>query len=124
MGVVLGALLEGRKEAGAVGIFALVWRPSKLVMADWLLAVVLSGLTLATLFSQTPGHVGWNAAVVSVLTIAPIALRQSYPVWTMTVILAAITVISLMTRGDLPGSGVGIVVAMFTVGMLRARSAW
>lgn len=99
----------------------MVWRSSKLVMVDWLLAVVLSGLTLATLFSQTPDDVGWTAAVVSVLTVAPIALRQSYPVWTMTVILAAVALIALLTRGDLPGSGIGIVVAMFTVGMLRLR---
>jgi signal transduction histidine kinase len=94
--------------------------PSKLVLADWALALVLTALTLGTLFGESSG-VGWDAVVVSVLTVAPIAVRQTAPVLATAIILIAIVVASLLRFGDLPSSGIGIIIAIFSVAMLRPR---
>jgi signal transduction histidine kinase len=89
------------------------------VFIDVLLAVVLTGLTLATLSSR---HLGWVADLLAVLTVAPIALRQRAPVLTMVVILAGLAAYSLVVEDDFPNGGIGVLVAMFTVATLRSRA--
>jgi signal transduction histidine kinase len=89
---------------------------------DVLFAVVLTGLALTTLASQTNGPLDWPAAPVIVLTVAPIALRQRAPALTMTVIVVAQAASSLLGYGDLPSGGVAMLIAMFTVATLRSRA--
>jgi signal transduction histidine kinase len=90
--------------------------------ADTLLAVVLTGLTIATLAGQTDGRIDWVAVVLVGLTVAPIALRQRAPVLTMMVIVCALAACVLLGYGDMPSGGVGLIVAMFTVATLRSRT--
>ena len=87
---------------------------------DGLLAVVLAGLSVATLAGQSNGHVEAGAAVLGVLSVAPLALRQRAPVLTMVVIVLALAAYGLLGYGDVPSGGIGMVVAMFTVATLRA----
>jgi signal transduction histidine kinase len=92
----------------------LTWPPA----GDAVLAAVLTGLTLATTAGRD-GPLGWDEAVASVLTVAPVALRQRAPVATMAVMLAAEAVRGLVADGTLPTGALGVVIAMFTVAMLR-----
>lgn len=94
--------------------------PLNTALVDVLLAAVLAGLSVATLAGQ-PGPADWRAAVLGVLTVAPLALRQRAPVLTMLVIVAALVAYSLAGFGDFPNGGIGMVVAMFTVATLRSR---
>ena len=91
------------------------------MLADVLLAAVLTGVAIATVI-QTAEPAGWFAAVLAVLTVAPIAVRQIAPVVTMAVILAALAAYNVTGTGDFPNGGVGLIVGMFTVATLRARS--
>jgi signal transduction histidine kinase len=93
--------------------------PLRSELIDVLLAAVFTGLTLATGSTQ---HAGWTAALLGVLTVAPIAVRQRAPVLTMLVILAALAAYSLVVAGDFPNGGIGPLVAMFTVATLRSRA--
>ncbi|MBP2336891.1 sensor histidine kinase [Saccharothrix coeruleofusca] len=93
----------------------------KPIRLDLLLAVVLTGLTLATLASFGAGAQQWPAYVLAVLTAAPIALRQLAPVTTMAILVAALGLYTLLGYGDFPNSGIGLLVGMFTVAMLRSR---
>ncbi len=95
--------------------------PLNTVLVDVLLAVVLAVLSVATLVGQAGGDPDWRAAVLGVLTVAPLALRQRAPVLTMLVIVAAQVAYSLLDFGDFPNGGLGMVVAMFTVATLRSR---
>jgi signal transduction histidine kinase len=92
--------------------------PLRGVSIDVLLAAVLTGLTLATLSSR---HAGWVAGLLSVLTVAPIALRQRAPVLTMMVIIVALGAYSVVVDSNFPNGGLGLVVAMFTVATVRSR---
>ncbi|MDG6103240.1 sensor histidine kinase [Dactylosporangium aurantiacum] len=94
--------------------------PLNTALVDVLLAAVLAGLSVATLAGQA-GPADWRAAVLGVLTVAPLALRQRAPVLTMLVIVAALVAYSLAGFGDFPNGGIGMVVAMFTVATLRSR---
>ncbi len=95
--------------------------PSKPVLADVLLAAVLTGLTVATVH-ETATRVDWVAGTVAVLTVAPIALRQLAPVLTATVVVLALATYNLLGYGGFPNGGVGLMVGMFTVATLRSRS--
>jgi signal transduction histidine kinase len=77
---------------------------------------------VATLVGQTNGRTDWGAVLLVSLTVAPIALRQRAPVVAMSIIVAALAACSLFGYGDLPSGGVGMVITMFTVAMLRRRS--
>ncbi|MEO6086901.1 MAG: sensor histidine kinase [Umezawaea sp.] len=92
----------------------------KPVQVDVLLAAVLTGLTLATL-ANADVRVDWQAWVLSALTAAPLALRQRAPVATAVVIAGALAAYSLLGYGDYPNSGIGVLIAMFTVATLRPR---
>ncbi len=88
---------------------------------DVFLALVLTGLTLATLISVPAGEAPWPAYALAVLTAAPLALRQRAPVVVMVVIACALAGYSLLGYGDYPNAGIGILIAMFTVATLRPR---
>ncbi|MEV6690405.1 sensor histidine kinase [Micromonospora sp. NPDC051196] len=91
------------------------------VLVDVLLAVTLTGLTVATLIGQRDGAPHWAVVVLAALTVAPIALRQRAPVLTVVVILAALCGLSLFSYDDLPNGGLGILIGMFTVATMRSR---
>lgn len=90
-------------------------------LIDVLLAVVLAVLSVATLAGQAAGHVAWPAAVLGVLTVGPLAVRQRAPVLTTAVIVLAMAAYSLLGYGEFPNGGIGMVVGMFTVATLRPR---
>ncbi|MEU4805346.1 histidine kinase [Actinosynnema sp. NPDC023587] len=92
---------------------------SQSILVDVLLAVVFTSLITTTLLSY--GDPDALTVVVSALMVAPIALRQRAPVVTMCVILAAMAGYLLFGRDLYPNVGVGVLVAMFTVAMLRPR---
>lgn len=94
----------------------------KPVLVDALLAVVLTGLCVATLSQERYDQVEWPAVLLAALTVAPIALRQIAPVITMSVIVLALAAFLLYGYENAPGGGIGLVVAMFTVATLRP--AW
>ncbi|HWO65528.1 MAG TPA: sensor histidine kinase [Umezawaea sp.] len=91
------------------------------VLVDVLLAVVLTGLTLATLIGVSGGSAPWPAYPLAALTAAPLVLRQRAPVVVMAVIAAALAAYSLLDYGDYPNAGVGVLIGMFTVATLRPR---
>jgi len=91
-------------------------------LLDALLALVLTGLTLATLVTRAGGRPDWFVCVLVVLTAAPIALRQYAPVLTMSTMLGALAGYGLLAPGgDVPNGGVGLLIGMFTVATLRPR---
>ncbi|GIF20318.1 signal transduction histidine kinase [Actinoplanes tereljensis] len=90
------------------------------VLADVLLAILLTVLTVVTLVGQ-PGAPAPVALVLAALSVAPVALRQVAPVLTMLVMIAAVGLASLLGYGDLPSNGIGLLVAMFSVATLRSR---
>jgi signal transduction histidine kinase len=94
--------------------------PLKPLYMDVLLAVVLTGLTVATLVGQATADVSWPAVGIAVLSAAPIALRQRMPMAVAAVVLAALAAYSLR-YGDIPNNGVGMVVVTFTAATLRPR---
>ena len=89
-------------------------------VVDVLLAVVFTGLTIAAV-ADGPDASAWPAYPLAALTVAPIALRQRAPVATMAVIAGALATYSLFGYFDHPNSGIGLLVAMFTVATLRPR---
>jgi signal transduction histidine kinase len=91
-------------------------------LVDALLAVVLSGLSVATIADRGSGPGGWFAVTLALLAVAPIALRQVAPVLTLVVISAALAAYALLGYGDWPSSAVGLLVAMLTVALLRPRA--
>jgi signal transduction histidine kinase len=86
---------------------------------DVLLAAVLTGLTLVTAIGR--GSAGWLPATLAALSVAPIALRQFAPLVTMGVMLAALLSFVVESHGDIPGSGLGVLIGMFTIATLRPR---
>jgi signal transduction histidine kinase len=91
------------------------------VAVDILLALVLTGLSVATVIGRSSGPIPWPAAVLAVLSVAPIALRQLAPVATMGVVVVALAAYATLGYGDFPSGAVGMVVALFTVATLRSR---
>jgi len=86
-------------------------------LADPALALLLTVLTLTPLARQGEA---WPGLVLAALSVVPVAVRQRAPVLTALVVLAALAAHQLVV-GAFPGSGLGIVVAMFTVATLRSR---
>ncbi|WP_432543007.1 sensor histidine kinase [Kineococcus sp. SYSU DK002] len=86
-------------------------------LVDPALAALLTLLTLGPLVRAGEPLPG---LVLAALTAAPIAVRQRVPVLTAVLVLAAVTGHQLLL-GAFPGSGLGMVVAMFTVATLRPR---
>jgi signal transduction histidine kinase len=90
-------------------------------LVDVLLAAVFTGLTIAAVADSSDGRASWPVYLLAALTVAPIALRQRAPVATMAVVAGALALYSLLGYGDPPNSGIGLLVAMFTVATLRPR---
>ncbi|WP_433272322.1 sensor histidine kinase [Actinosynnema sp. CS-041913] len=89
------------------------------ILVDVLLAVVITVLTMATAVAY--GGTDPLLLVLVALTAAPLALRQHAPVITMCVILGAVAAYALIGDNVFVNTGVGLVVAMFTVATLRPR---
>ena len=92
-------------------------RPPGSSLVDPALAALLTLLTLGPLVRAGEALPG---LLLAALTAAPIAVRQRVPVLTAVLVLAAVTAHQLVV-GTFPGSGLGMVVAMFTVATLRSR---
>lgn len=93
------------------------------VPLDVALAVVLTVLALASVAVETGGHVYWLAYVLAGLAFVPVALRQLWPL-TMTVVMGAAQVATLLLGyPDSPSSGVGLIIGLFSVALLRSWPA-
>jgi signal transduction histidine kinase len=91
------------------------------VPGDLLLAAVLTVLTVATLEGQSDGETPAAAVVLAVLSVAPLAARQRAPVLVTAVIGAALAAYAVAGYGDFPSGALGLVIAVFTVAVLRDR---
>ncbi|GII84717.1 hypothetical protein Ssi03_27070 [Sphaerisporangium siamense] len=89
------------------------------ILVDVLLAVVLTGLMVATVVAY--GGADPFAFALILLMIAPIAVRQRAPVIMMCLMLGALAVYATLNDDMFINTGVGILVAMFTVATLRPR---
>ncbi|MFI5497115.1 sensor histidine kinase [Actinoplanes sp. NPDC051859] len=121
LGAIPGVLTVRMTRALTSGMWTPPWRIAKPPIADVLLASGLSVLTLATVVGNSDGHVRLGVSVAAVLTVAPLACRQQFPLSTMSVIVASLSVYGLFGFGDYPNGGVGMLIAMFTVATLRTR---
>ncbi|AGL16352.1 sensor histidine kinase [Actinoplanes sp. N902-109] len=93
------------------------------VPVDAFLALVLTGLSMATLVAEHAPGTDLLAYGLTVLTAAPLVLRQRAPMITMTIIMVALMVYPALGYGGWPNSGVAMVIGMFTVATLRSRKA-
>jgi signal transduction histidine kinase len=93
------------------------------VAGDLLLAAVLTVLAVATLEGQSDGGTPAAAVVLAILSVAPLAARRQAPVLVTAVIAAALAGYALAGYGDFPSGALGLVIAVFTVAMLRDRLA-
>ena len=92
----------------------------KPLLIDLALATLLTGLSLAVLTRRATDPVPSQAYALAVLGAAPVALRQIAPVATLSVVLASSAAYALQgLGGTLPNNGLGILLGMFTVAMLR-----
>jgi len=91
------------------------------VPGDLLLAAVMTVLTVVTLEGQSDGSSPSAAVVLAVLSVAPLAARQRAPVLVMAVVSAALAGYAVAGYGDFPSGALGLVIALFTVAVLRDR---
>ncbi|MEV6448974.1 sensor histidine kinase [Amycolatopsis sp. NPDC051716] len=85
---------------------------------DVLVTAALVALTVANVAARPDAS--WMLYVAGILTVAPLALRQVAPVVVMTVIACAVTGYSVLESAELPNAGLGLLIAMFTVGTMRS----
>lgn len=90
-------------------------------LVDALLAAVLTALAVDT--AVRTSTTDWLAYLLAVLAVAPVAVRQRVPVLATWIMAGAMAAYGLLGYGDgeLPGSGIGMVVGMFTAATLRPR---
>jgi signal transduction histidine kinase len=88
---------------------------------DLLLAGAMTFLVLVTAAQTVDGGERKWAMLIGVLTVAPLAVRQRAPVLSAVTILVSLLAYSLLGYGEYPNGGGGIVIAMFTVAVLRPR---
>jgi signal transduction histidine kinase len=93
------------------------------ILVDVLLAALLVVLAVDSVFRGGTGAVGWLAYLLAALTAAPIALRQRAPVLVTGVIVGAMAAYGLLGYGsaELPASGIGMTIGVFTTATLRPR---
>lgn len=93
------------------------------ILMDVLLGVLLVVLAVDSAARSGSGAAGWLAYPLAVLTAAPIALRQRAPVVTTGIIVGAMAAYGLLGYGtdELPASGIGLTIAVFTTATLRPR---
>ncbi|MFI5959336.1 histidine kinase [Cryptosporangium sp. NPDC051539] len=87
---------------------------------DVLLAGVLSLVTVGAAFVR-PGPVAVLAVVLSLLTSAPIALRQAAPVGVLSVVLGAELALAVLAGSTFPDGGFAVVIAGISVATLCSR---
>ncbi|GAA5149158.1 sensor histidine kinase [Pseudonocardia eucalypti] len=90
-------------------------------LVDALLAAVLTALAVDTALRTSTSD--WLAYLLAVLAVAPVALRQRVPVLATWIMAGAMAAYGMLGYGDgeLPGSGIGMIIGMFTVATLRPR---
>jgi signal transduction histidine kinase len=93
------------------------------ILMDVLLAALLVALAVDSAVRNGTGEAGWLAYPLAVLTAAPIALRQRAPASTAGIILVAMAAYGLLGHGseELPASGIGMTIGVFTTATLRPR---
>ncbi len=93
------------------------------ILVDVLLAALLVALAVDSVFRSGTGAVGWLAYVLAALTAAPIAVRQRAPLLVTGVIVGAVAAYGLLGYGssELPASGIGMTIGVFTTATLRPR---
>ncbi len=87
-------------------------------LLDGLITAALVALTVANVAAR-PG-VSWVVYVLGILTVAPLVLRQVTPVVVMVLIACAVTAYSVLESAELPNAGIGLLLAVFTVGTMRS----
>ncbi|MEA5362294.1 sensor histidine kinase [Amycolatopsis sp., V23-08] len=87
-------------------------------LLDGLMTVALVALTVANVAAR-PGA-GWVVYALGILTVAPLVLRQVAPVVVMVLIAGAVTAYSVLESAELPNAGLGLLLALFTVGAMRS----
>ncbi|MEV7045114.1 sensor histidine kinase [Amycolatopsis sp. NPDC051061] len=87
---------------------------------DGLIAAALVALTIANVAARPGG--GWVVYLLGILTVAPLVLRQVAPIAVMVTIAGAVTAYSTLESAELPNAGIGLLLAVFTVGTMRATS--
>ncbi|MFC5692502.1 response regulator [Amycolatopsis mediterranei] len=83
---------------------------------DVVVTAALVALTVANVAARPDA--GRLIHVAGILTVAPLAPRQVTPVAVMTVTACAVTVYSALESAELPNAGLGLLIAMFTVGTM------
>ena len=91
------------------------------MLLDVLLAAALTVLSVTTLLQDGAEPAGPLALLLAVLAVAPLALRQVFPVLSLVVVGIALVAHGGLGYGDPPSGGLGLVIAMFTVATLRPR---
>ncbi|MGP4114248.1 sensor histidine kinase [Streptomyces sp. 4N509B] len=86
---------------------------------DLLLAGAMTVLVLITAVQTVDGTERTWALVIGALTVAPLALRQRAPVVVTVTIMVSLLAYSLLGYGEFPNGAGGLVIAMFTVAVLR-----
>jgi signal transduction histidine kinase len=91
------------------------------VLVDAVLAAVLTALAVDP--AGRTGVGGWLAYAMAVLMVAPVAVRQRAPVLVTVIMAGAMAAYGLLGygNGEVPGSGIGMTIGMFTVATLRPR---
>ncbi|AHH96506.1 two-component system sensor kinase [Kutzneria albida DSM 43870] len=89
------------------------------VLADVVLAVVLTGLSLATLGTMSTARADWLGYLLAALSIAPVALRQRAPLTITLVMCGALVAYLVLGYGDFPSGGVGLLIGLFSVAVVR-----
>jgi signal transduction histidine kinase len=87
-------------------------------LLDGLITAALVALTVANVAAR-PGA-SWVVYVLGILTVAPLVLRQVAPVVVMVLIACAVTAYSVLESAELPNAGIGLLLAVFTVGTMRS----
>ena len=89
------------------------------VQVDVALAVVLSAIGIEAVAVQSGGRAVWLAYLLAAFSYAPIALRQRVPLTATAVMGAAVAAGYLLGYPDLPNSGLGLLIGLFSVALLR-----
>lgn len=93
-----------------------------MIVVDGLLALALAVLAVRSAVYARPVTDVALTMTLSVLTAAPIALRQVMPVGALSVVLAANLGLSVLNGHSFPEGGIGVAIAVFTVATLSSRT--
>ncbi|TQS45046.1 sensor histidine kinase [Cryptosporangium phraense] len=88
---------------------------TRAIAGDVLLAAALTAVTISAAVFLRPETNDALTVVLSVLTAAPIALRQVVPIVTLSIVLGAQLALTLLNGSAFPEGGLALVIAAFTV---------